>query len=469
VSVSSSACAKVIAACLAISAFSLSAAFAQVGVNVNGNPMYLNPGPIEKNGRVYVPLRGIFEHLGAGVSYNNGVINATKGNQTVQLRIGSTQANVNGQIQHLDAAPFIVGSTTYVPLRFVAQSFGANVGYNCANRQVSIDLAGPPAPVVPPRPVNPPQPYIPPPPRVSVTHLRGQQPAPGAIVQNTKPRIAAEFTHRVNPGSLNVTIDDSNVTGWAQRDASAFAVTPRTALWVGTHTVRVTGNDASGAYFDRAWEFRVSAPPPPAPSNVQLRNQHPVPSARNPNPQPRISADFTAQVNPSTIGVRIDGTEVTGWTERNAWSFAVTPRNPLNTGEHTVRVWGNDLRGVRFERQWSFATVAAQPTPAPTTAPTKPHLNLSQPTPNQVVPLTFAVKGNTVANGRVDVVAGANPGGAANFSGATVAGPYGNFTVNVTLKIMPGQQTANLTVTATNPVNGQTVEKRMPVRLMQPR
>jgi hypothetical protein len=64
VSVSASACAKFVASCLLISAFSFSTAFAQVGVNVNGNPMYLNPGPIERNGRVYVPLRGIFEHLG---------------------------------------------------------------------------------------------------------------------------------------------------------------------------------------------------------------------------------------------------------------------------------------------------------------------------------------------------------------------------------------------------------------------
>ncbi len=425
--------------------------------------MYLNPGPIEKSGRVYVPLRGIFERLGAGVVYNSGTINATKGSSTVSLRIGSTQATVNGQTQYLDAAPFIVGATTYVPLRFVAQSFGANVGYDGANRAVAINLAQPSQPV---RPVVPVQPVVPVPPRNSVIHLRAQQPNSGAAIANSQPQISAEFTHRVNAGSINVTVDDSNVTGWTRRDDYRFSLTPRSPLWVGSHTVRVTGNDAGGSWFDRSWTFRTLAPPPPAPSNVQLRNQQPNPGARIPNRQPRISADFTHQVTADTVGVRIDGTEVTGWTDRKAWSFSVTPRSPLDTGDHTVRVVGTGAGGARFERSWTFTTVAA---PTPTPAPLKPHLNISAPSPNQVVGATFDVKGNTVANGRVAVVAGANPGGNANFSGVTVAGPYGNFTVNVTLKLMPGQQTANLTITATNQSSGQSTEKRIPVRLMQPR
>ncbi len=117
------------------------AAFAQqVSVTINGEPLYLNPGPIERTGRVFVPLRGIFERLGAAVVYSSGTINATKGSTTISLQIGSAQATVSGQTQTLDVAPFIVGATTYVPLRFIAQSLGANVGYDNSTRVVAINM-----------------------------------------------------------------------------------------------------------------------------------------------------------------------------------------------------------------------------------------------------------------------------------------------------------------------------------------
>ena len=107
------------------------AAVAQtVTVKLNGRPLTLNPAPIVREGRVFVPLRGVFEQMGASVVYSAGTINATKQNTTVQLRVGSTQATVNGQTQTLDVAPFIIGASTYVPLRFIAQAFGAQVGWD---------------------------------------------------------------------------------------------------------------------------------------------------------------------------------------------------------------------------------------------------------------------------------------------------------------------------------------------------
>src|SRR5271165_2642878 len=170
---------------LAIASFP-AAAPAQT-VTVNGQPLYLSPGPIVRAGRVFVPLRGIFERLGASVVYSSGTINATKGGTTVSLTIGSTQATVNGQSQVLDVAPFIVGSTTYVPLRFVAQSLGAQVGYESSSNSVSIVAAGPP----PPPPPNPPMP--PPNPPSSAVRLRAQQPTPDTRISDRFATIAAEF------------------------------------------------------------------------------------------------------------------------------------------------------------------------------------------------------------------------------------------------------------------------------------
>ncbi|MBV9055943.1 MAG: copper amine oxidase N-terminal domain-containing protein, partial [Candidatus Eremiobacteraeota bacterium] len=101
-----------------------------VNVIVNGEPMSFAVAPIVRAGRVFVPLRGIFERLGASVVYSNGQINATATGRSISLSIGSTQATVDGQPQTIDVAPFIVGATTFVPLRFISQALGASVNWN---------------------------------------------------------------------------------------------------------------------------------------------------------------------------------------------------------------------------------------------------------------------------------------------------------------------------------------------------
>jgi hypothetical protein len=115
-------------------------------VVVNGNALTMPEPPVERGGRVFVPLRSIFESLGAGVAYDNGTINATLGDKTVQVKIGSSQAIVNGQQQFLDAPPYIVGATTMVPLRFVSEALGATVDYDSTNGTISIAAAKVPIP-----------------------------------------------------------------------------------------------------------------------------------------------------------------------------------------------------------------------------------------------------------------------------------------------------------------------------------
>jgi Copper amine oxidase N-terminal domain/WXXGXW repeat (2 copies) len=116
-----------------------SAAQQAVAVVVNGQTMSFDQPPIVQSGRVFVPLRSIFQQLGASVVYANGQINATGRGRTVSLTIGSTQATVSGQPMTLDVAPFVIGSRTLVPLRFVAQSLGANVNWNDSTSTVTID------------------------------------------------------------------------------------------------------------------------------------------------------------------------------------------------------------------------------------------------------------------------------------------------------------------------------------------
>jgi hypothetical protein len=106
----------------------------------------LSQAPIQRGGRVFVPLRAIFEGLNAGVAYDNGTINATAGEKTVQVKIGSNQALVGGRQVFLDAAPFLAGSTSMVPLRFVSEALGANVDFNSQSGAISIAAAKLPIP-----------------------------------------------------------------------------------------------------------------------------------------------------------------------------------------------------------------------------------------------------------------------------------------------------------------------------------
>ncbi|HEX8550084.1 MAG TPA: copper amine oxidase N-terminal domain-containing protein [Abditibacteriaceae bacterium] len=141
------------------------AAHAQGGITVLLNGQVLNlgaTGATQSAGRVLVPLRGVFEALGANVDYdaNTQTVFATSGATQMQLRIGSTQANVNGQTRFLDVPAQTRFGRTLVPLRFVSESLGATVSWNEAQRTVYItsNAGNPNGPINPPinQPNNPP-------------------------------------------------------------------------------------------------------------------------------------------------------------------------------------------------------------------------------------------------------------------------------------------------------------------------
>lgn len=129
------------AVCAAVGALGCTAiASAQVPtLIVNGQVVTFQQPPVEQAGRVLVPLRGVFERLGASVVYQNGLINATGGGRNVSLHIGSTQATVNGQSQTIDVPPYVIAGRTLVPLRFVAQALGASVNWNPSDNTVRIN------------------------------------------------------------------------------------------------------------------------------------------------------------------------------------------------------------------------------------------------------------------------------------------------------------------------------------------
>lgn len=251
------------AVCAALTLAGSALAQADVSVTLNGAPLTLNPGPQERAGRVFVPLRGVFEDLGASVVYENGTINAQSRRHSVSLHIGSTQATVDGQPQTLDVAPFIIGASTYVPLRFVSQALGANVNYDAANRIVALSQQnGPPPPMQGAPPPPPMQAAPPPPPQHSPLDVSAVQPARDQSVESRRPTIEADFGHALaNPNSIRVELDGLNITDESSRSPRGIVYSPPSDLQSGRHEVRVAGTDVNGLPFDVRWDFTSGTSP----------------------------------------------------------------------------------------------------------------------------------------------------------------------------------------------------------------
>ena len=96
---------------------------------INDAKATIDAAPIVKNDRTFVPFRALAEAFGAEVAYDEATqaVTAELNGVKVVMTIGSATYTVNGAEKTMDVAPFINGSRTMVPVRFVAESFGIKV------------------------------------------------------------------------------------------------------------------------------------------------------------------------------------------------------------------------------------------------------------------------------------------------------------------------------------------------------
>ena len=100
-----------------------------ITVFYNGSEISFDQLPYKENDRVLVPMRAIFETLGAEVEWNEAEqsITAVRGTDVIKMQIGSVTITKNGEVIESDTAPRLVGERTFVPLRVIAESLDANV------------------------------------------------------------------------------------------------------------------------------------------------------------------------------------------------------------------------------------------------------------------------------------------------------------------------------------------------------
>lgn len=128
-----------------------------IRVRVDGQLVGFDQPPIVVQARVLVPLRGVFEKIGAEVTWNEETrtVLVVRAKTQVRLRVGSRMAQVDDRIMRLDAPPVLVNRRVFIPLRFVGEALGARVTWNQVMRIVSVIAPVESAPVPPPSSQSP--------------------------------------------------------------------------------------------------------------------------------------------------------------------------------------------------------------------------------------------------------------------------------------------------------------------------
>lgn len=113
-----------------------------IKVIVNGVYVDFDQQPVIENSRTLVPMRAIFEALGADVRWDNdtqSVMAESTDGKRITLIIGSKSMLVNNKdMITLDVAPKIMGSRTMVPLRAISEALDCKVDWDNAARLVTV-------------------------------------------------------------------------------------------------------------------------------------------------------------------------------------------------------------------------------------------------------------------------------------------------------------------------------------------
>ncbi len=111
-----------------------------ISVELDANKLEFDTNPVNINGRVLVPVRAIFEEIGATVVWDapsKTVISKLNG-RTVIMTIDSKTMLINGEKTELDVPPMIISDRTLVPARAAVEAFNAKVSWDAQNNTVKI-------------------------------------------------------------------------------------------------------------------------------------------------------------------------------------------------------------------------------------------------------------------------------------------------------------------------------------------
>lgn len=112
----------------------------EIKVKYGNDTIEFDVSPQIINDRTMVPLRAIFEAIGATVDWDNTTktVTSEKSGTTVRITIGSPVMYVNGKFVSLDSPACVIDNRTLVPVRAISEAFNANVMWDESTKTVII-------------------------------------------------------------------------------------------------------------------------------------------------------------------------------------------------------------------------------------------------------------------------------------------------------------------------------------------
>ena len=111
-----------------------------ITVFLDGEQLSFDVEPTLESARALVPMRVIFEALGAKVSWDNDTFTAiaVKNDLTIKITIDDMKLYKNDEVIELDVPARLINCRTLVPARAVSEGMGAKVDWDNENRRVII-------------------------------------------------------------------------------------------------------------------------------------------------------------------------------------------------------------------------------------------------------------------------------------------------------------------------------------------
>ena len=114
-----------------------------IKITVNGERISLPDAQpfIDENGRTQVPVRFVSEALGADVGWdgNTKTVTVEQARNKISLVVGKSEYTVNSKKMEMDTSVIIVEDRTFVPARYVAEALGAEVDWDSKTKTVIIN------------------------------------------------------------------------------------------------------------------------------------------------------------------------------------------------------------------------------------------------------------------------------------------------------------------------------------------
>jgi len=431
-------------------AATMASAQPNIGTELNGQRLYFDQPPVMQEGRVLVPLRGIFENLGADVLYTPATktIKATGDGNTVELTLGERQAFINGRQVYLDVPAGTIGGRTMVPLRFVSEAMGADVKWQSASRTVAI------------------------------THNESNDTVSDNNQQNNnddamRPEIS-QLIHNAR-GTLNPG-DDLTVTLIGAPDARAtFAilgaiqevgmaeVSP--GRYEGRLRINQNLNIDNGTLVGYLRKNGLETAMEADRAITVANSSSPDVTYVTPNPgtivsqtRPQLRAVFPDYVRSGSANFVLDGQSFSPSVSNDGKTVAITPSYNLNPGVHNVEVSALNQNGQRMTRNWSF-TVSQSASNNDPYNNNNPQVSITNLSNGTSVPAVFNIQGQTSPYTKVKIDATTErqliPGiiglKGRTTTTSTVSDAQGRFNVQMNTQNLPSNSQIDLEVSSIDP------------------